>query len=64
MKKTIMSGILRIGNWKLCWTESERGLFVLRKHRSRGPKKSHIGSGDKALTGSSLGSWLQWDKLL
>lgn len=56
--------IWRIGKWKLCLTESECGIFTFRHHKSRGPKRNRSGSGDKSLTGSSLGAWVQWDRIL
>jgi len=56
--------LIRLGSWKLCWTDVERGLYVSRRHKSRGPKRGHVGSGDKSLTGSSLGAWTQWDRVL
>lgn len=64
VRRLDISVLVRAGKWKLAISPVECGLFHLRQHRSRGPKAKHGGSGDKALTGSSLGAWWQWDRVL
>lgn len=62
--KVIVAFLLRLGKWKLVFSEAEQGLYKKKKHKSRGRKHNFIGASDKALTGSSLASWEQWDRVL